>query len=82
MFSSYDLLNLTQLDILDSFEEIRVTTGYKIDGQELEIPPVDLNETTSMEIEYRAFEGRMCGTARIRDFGHLPDEAKAQRAAH
>ena len=35
MINGYTALNLTKLDVLDGFEEIKVATGYKIDGREI-----------------------------------------------
>lgn len=35
MINGYTALNLTKLDVLDGFEEIKVATGYKIDGVEI-----------------------------------------------
>lgn len=35
MINGYTSLNLTKLDVLDGFEEIKVATGYKIDGAEI-----------------------------------------------
>lgn len=32
-------LALTKLDILDNFDEIKVATGYRIDGKSLKAPP-------------------------------------------
>jgi adenylosuccinate synthase len=34
--NGYDLLNLTKLDVLDSLDEIKVATKYKLGDQELE----------------------------------------------
>lgn len=36
LINGYTSLNLTKLDVLDGFEEIKVATGYKIDGVEVE----------------------------------------------
>jgi adenylosuccinate synthase len=36
MINGYTSLNLTKLDVLDGFEEIKVATGYKIDGVEID----------------------------------------------
>lgn len=35
MINGYTALNLTKLDVLDGFEEIKVATGYKVDGVDL-----------------------------------------------
>ena len=35
LINGYTSLNLTKLDVLDGFEEIKIATGYKIDGVEI-----------------------------------------------
>jgi adenylosuccinate synthase len=35
MINGYTELNLTKLDVLDGFEEIKIATGYKLDGKEI-----------------------------------------------
>ena len=35
MINGYTELNLTKLDVLDGFEEIKVAVGYKLDGVEV-----------------------------------------------
>jgi adenylosuccinate synthase len=35
LINGYTSLNLTKLDVLDGFEEIKVATKYKVDGVEL-----------------------------------------------
>ena len=35
LINGYDSLNLTKLDILDDFKEIKVATKYILDGKEL-----------------------------------------------
>lgn len=36
MINGYTSLNLTKLDVLDGFKEIKVATKYKLDGKEVE----------------------------------------------
>lgn len=72
----YTQINLTKLDILDSFEEIRVATGYKLDGEELETFPADLEQMERMEIVYKTFEGWKTETTGCRRWEDLPERAK------
>jgi len=39
LVNGYDNLNLTKLDVLDGFEEIKVGTKYLVDGKALESFP-------------------------------------------
>jgi adenylosuccinate synthase len=72
----YTQLNLTKLDVLDDFEEIRIATAYKFNGQVLESFPADLDVMGGMEVEYRTFKGWMMKTTGARTFGDLPDRAR------
>jgi len=50
MINGYTSLNLTKLDVLDGFKEIKVGTKYKLDGKEIEGFPgkrVDARSETS-----------------------------------
>lgn len=53
----YTQINLIKLDILDFFEEIRVATGYTLDGGELLTFPADLDQIGRIEVVYKTFEG-------------------------
>lgn len=44
MFNGYDSINITKLDILDQFDEIKVAVEYKLDGKTIEYPPESLAE--------------------------------------
>lgn len=73
----YTQLNLTKLDVLDDFEEIRVATHYKLsDGQLVDTFPADLDEMESMSIEYKTFQGWQSKTTGCNTFEELPQKAK------
>jgi adenylosuccinate synthase len=72
----YSQINLTKLDILDTFEEIRVATGYRLDGEDLETFPADLDQMERMEIVYKTFEGWRAETTGCRRWEDLPDRAR------
>ena len=73
----YTQINLTKLDILDSFEEIRVATAYKLDGRELETFPADLDQMERVEIVYKTFQGWKTTTTGCRKWEDLPQLAKS-----
>ena len=68
-------LALTKLDVLDSFEKIRVCTGYMINGEYYNHLPDTLYQERAKPI-YEDFEGWMCDTSKCRRWEELP--AKAQ----
>ena len=73
----YTQLNLTKLDVLDDFEEIRVATHYKLsDGELVDTFPSDLDEMDSMSIEYKTFQGWQSKTTGCSTFDALPQKAK------
>ncbi|OQU96645.1 hypothetical protein CLAIMM_02695 [Cladophialophora immunda] len=72
----YTQLNLTKLDVLDGFEEIRVATAYKVNGQTLPGFPADLDVMEEMEIEYKTFKGWMTQTTGCKKFEDLPAQAR------
>ncbi|KAL9627613.1 MAG: hypothetical protein Q9164_007551, partial [Protoblastenia rupestris] len=73
----YTQINLTKLDILDSFEEIRIAIGYKLDGEEFDTFPADLDQMERIEIVYKTFEGWKAETTGCRRWEDLPERAKA-----
>lgn len=72
----YTQLNLTKLDVLDDFEEIRVATAYKVDGQLIETFPADLDALERLTVEYKTFPGWRAQTTGCRTFQDLPPPAR------
>ena len=69
-------LCLIKLDVLDTFEEIKLAVAYKIDGQDICGFPSSLETLGKVEVEYEVFKGWMTPTIGIRHFNDLPDNAK------
>lgn len=72
----YTQLNLTKLDVLDDFEEIRVATAYKVGEQRLVSFPADLDAMDKVEIEYKTFKGWQTQTTGCKSFEELPVQAR------
>lgn len=72
----YDAINLTKLDILDDFDEIKVATGYEHDGQELKSFPADLSVLEAMTVKYETLPGWKSNTAGIKTWAGLPLNAR------
>lgn len=72
----YTQINLTKLDVLDDFEEIRVATHYKVDGRELDSFPADLDAMERIEIVYKTFPGWQTSTTGCKKWEELPEKAK------
>jgi adenylosuccinate synthase len=73
--NAYTVLNLTKLDVMDDFEEIRIATMYKLDGQEIEFP-ADLDSMGRVEIVYKTFPGWRTSTTGVKEWDQLPEKAK------
>ena len=75
--NDYDCLNLTKLDVLDSFPTIQLAVAYLTpEGKRLEMFPDDPNLLERCNVEYRNFDGWMSSTKGIREWSQLPDNAR------
>ena len=66
---------LTKLDVLDGFEELRICTGYKLDGRTLDHFPAHAADQAAVEPIYETFEGWSESTAGARSWAQLPAQA-------
>ena len=74
--SGLDYMAITRLDILDGFDEIKMCTGYKLDGKMLNEIPASLNVLARVEPVYETFEGWKEDISGCRDYEKLPEKAK------
>ncbi|KAI2626180.1 adenylosuccinate synthetase [Xylaria nigripes] len=73
----YTTINLTKLDVLDTFSTIRVAVAYTTpDGQRITSFPADLDFLETCIPEYIDFEGWQCSTQGLRTWSDLPPQAK------
>jgi len=68
-------LALTKLDILDGFKEIRICTGYRLDGAVLDYFPAGESAQARVEPIYETMAGWNKPTANVRSWAELPDQA-------
>src|SRR5262245_12633996 len=66
---------LTKLDVLDGLDEIKVSTGYTLDGERLDSFPASPSEQARVEPVYESFEGWQTSTAGARSWAALPAQA-------
>jgi adenylosuccinate synthase len=69
-------LALTKLDVLAGMGAIKVCVGYRLNGQELSLPPMDTADWSLVEPIYREVEG-FDSLEGVSDFADLPPAAKA-----
>lgn len=72
----YTSLNLTKLDVLDTFETIKIAIAYKVDGQELDSYPADLEILERAEVIYHEMPGWQTPTTNAKTYDDLPKEAR------
>jgi adenylosuccinate synthase len=66
---------LTKLDVLDTFETIRICTGYKIGGQTFDYLPPLAQDQARAEPVFEEIEGWAGTTAGARSWKQLPAQA-------
>jgi len=76
MVNSYTVLNLTKIDVLDTFTEIKVAIGYKVDGELLGSFPANTQLLKRAEIVYETLPGWNASTTGITEWDALPENAK------
>ena len=67
---------MTKLDVLDSFESIKLCTGYTYKGQPLEHFPASLRVLSECEPVYETMPGWQTPTGAARRFSELPEAAR------
>ena len=72
----YTALNLTKLDILDDFEEIKVAVEYKVDGKPLLSFPASFDTLSQVEVVYKIFPGWKSPTTGAKTFEEMPANAQ------
>ena len=66
---------LTKLDVLDGFDEVKICTGYRLDGEEVDHLPTAAARQARVEPIYETLPGWSESTAGARRWVDLPAEA-------
>lgn len=74
--SGTDYMAVTRLDILDGFDEIKMCTGYQIDGEPLNEIPASLKVLARVEPIYETFAGWKTNISSVRRYEDLPANAR------
>jgi len=67
---------ITKLDVLDGMEKLKICTAYKLDGQEVDTPPVGADLFERCEPVYMEMPGWQESTVGITDYAQLPQAAR------
>ena len=68
-------ISLTKLDVLDGFAELKICTGYKLDGQILRHLPAGIKAQAAVTPIYETLEGWQGSTRGARSWADLPAQA-------
>jgi adenylosuccinate synthase len=80
LHNSLSSLGVTKLDVLDGLDTLRICTGYRIDGEVREQPPLLPHRFSECEPVYETHPGWKEPTGGITDFAQLPGNARSYLA--
>ncbi|WP_024902943.1 adenylosuccinate synthetase, partial [Robbsia andropogonis] len=69
-------LCITKLDVLDSLDEVKLCTGYTVDGQTVDLLPTGAAAVKACEPVYETFPGWKSSTIGITQWDKLPKQAQ------
>jgi adenylosuccinate synthase len=69
-------LCITKLDVLDGLKELRLCTGYLMDGQSLDILPMGADDIERCTPVYESMEGWSASTVGVTQYERLPVNAR------
>ncbi|MXU65527.1 adenylosuccinate synthase [Oceanomicrobium pacificus] len=68
-------ISLTKLDVLDGFEELKICTGYELDGEQLDHLPIAADQQARCTPVYETMPGWSESTEGARSWADLPAAA-------
>ena len=76
LINGYTSLNITKLDVLDTFKEIQIGVSYTYKGEKLNSFPEDLHKLAKVDVEYVTLPGWEEDITKIKNYNDLPENAK------
>jgi adenylosuccinate synthase len=76
MINGIDKVAITKLDVLSSFEEIKVCVGYELKGKKLRSFPTSVNLMAEVRPVYETLKGWGKELSGISNYDQLPSEAR------
>ena len=74
-FGGIDGIAFTKLDVLDGFDELKICTGYELDGEIIDRLPADRLQQARVKPVYETHKGWSESTRGARSWADLPAEA-------
>lgn len=75
--NSLSSLAITKLDVMDDLKEVKLCTGYLVDGKTQQVPPIQSDAFAACEPIYETMPGWQSSTIGVTSFDALPTQAKA-----
>lgn len=76
MINGYTALAVTKVDILDTFEELKIGVQYLKDGKPIDYYPASDEELRSIEVKYVTVPGWNTSTSHFRTYDELPEQTR------
>jgi len=76
MINGIDEVAITKLDVLSDFSEIKVCTGYKLEGKILKSFPTDFERLQTITPVYETLKGWNKDISNCRSYDDLPNQTK------
>jgi adenylosuccinate synthase len=77
MLNGFTSVNLTKLDVLTGFEDIKIGTKYMVDGKEIKGMPASLKLYSRVQVEYETMPGWKEDISNAKTFEDLPANCQA-----
>ena len=77
MLNGFTAVNLTKLDVLTGFPEIKIGKRYLVDGKEVSGMPASLKIYSDVVVEYETLPGWTEDISKVKSFDELPANCKA-----
>ena len=76
MINGFTEINLTKLDVLSAFDEVKIGVQYTIHGQPVNGMPASLKSYSDVVVKYETLPGWKCDISNCKKFADLPENAK------
>jgi len=74
--NGFDSIALTKLDVLDTMAEIKICTGYEVDGKRVDTFPAVSSDLRQIKAVYETLPGWQSDTLGVTSFEKLPENAR------
>jgi len=74
--NGFSEMALTKIDVLDNFSEIKICTGYTLNGKQVNYYNGDAKFLTKIKPVYKTLKGWQAKTRGITEYKNLPENAK------